>query len=131
MTNYEKYKEIIELTLQRGENIAFNKDTKEVMSCQELECENCLFSHRYNKYYHCDMNKIKWLVAEYVEPEVDWSKVPVDTPILVRDNHSIKWVTRHFAKYENGLVYAWDDGNTSYTTDSMTYWDCVKLAEVE
>lgn len=130
MTNYEKYKEIIDLTLQRGENIAFNKDTKEVMSCQELECENCLFSHRYNKYYHCDMNKIKWLVAEYVEPEVDWSKVAVDTPILVSIDN-VQWYCKHFAKYENGLFYVWDDGRTSYTTNTKSTWEYAKLAEVD
>lgn len=30
MTNYEKYKEIIDLTFEHRENIALNKDTKEV-----------------------------------------------------------------------------------------------------
>lgn len=129
MTNYEKYKEMIDLTLQRGKNIAFNKNTKEVMSCQELECEDCLFSHRYNNYYSCDRNRIKWIVAA-VEPEIDWSKVAVDTPILVSDDNK-NWYRRHFAKYENGLVYAWDAGKTSYTTDVTTYWKYAKLAEVD
>lgn len=131
MTNYEKYKEIIDLTLQRGENIAFNKDTKEVMSCQELECENCLFSHRYNKYYHCDMNKIKWLVAEYTEPEVDWTKVAVDTPILVKEMGD-NWLKRYFAKYENGKVYAFVEGGTSWSREGQYLsWKYAKLAEVE
>lgn len=130
MTNYEKYKEIIDLTLQRGENIAFNKDTKEVMSCQVLECENCLFSHRYNKYYRCDVNKIKWVVAEYTEPEVDWSKVPVDKPILV-SNDNVHWYRKHFAKYKNGEIHAWNGGQTSYTTDTAWHWEYAKLAEVD
>ena len=67
---------------------------------------------------------------ECKEPEVDWSKVEVDTPILVR-NDGVKWVKRHFAKYENGLVYTWKDSHTSWTTEDMTEWDYAKLAEDE
>ena len=107
------------------------RDKNKIRVCLGLKCVNCLF-YDYSSERTCDEVAMAWADAEYIEPEekeVDWSKVPVDTPILVRDNHSIKLVTRHFAKYENGLVYAWDDGNTSYTTDSMTYWDCAKLAE--
>ena len=46
---------------------------------------------------------------------VDWSKVEVDTKILVRDNPDAKWKKQHFAKYENGKVYAWCGGKTSWT----------------
>ena len=38
---------------------------------------------------------------------VDWSKVPVDTKILVSDyDDTSVWIRRYFAKYENGIVYA-------------------------
>ena len=47
---------------------------------------------------------------EYEEPETDWSKVEVDTPILVRDVENENWYRRYFAKYENGKVYAWING---------------------
>ena len=63
------------------------------------------------------------------EPEVDWSKVAVDTPILVRQGKNGTWLERHFAKYENGNVYAWIDGQTSWTTGNVTYWKYAKLAE--
>ena len=46
---------------------------------------------------------------------IDWSKVPVDTPIWVRDNEELDWFPRHFAKYENGIVYTWASGKTSHT----------------
>lgn len=65
------------------------------------------------------------------EPKIDWSKVKVDTPILVRDNENSKWLERYFAKYEDGLVYAWLGENTSYTTCSAAKWKYVKLAEGE
>lgn len=74
-----------------------------------------------------------WLDEEYTEPEVDWSKVAVDTPILVRDNAQIDWIKRHFAKFEGGIVYAWDSGRTgwicNYNTCYTTAWEYAKLAE--
>ena len=66
------------------------------------------------------------------EEVVDWSKVPVDTKILVAnfaniDDGVIKWDKRHFAKYENGEVYAWMDGRTSFTTKRNMSWEYAKL----
>lgn len=130
MTNYEKYKEIIELTFERGENIALNKETKEVVSCWKLTCDNCLFSDGYKAPYPCDLNRIKWLVSEYKE-EVDWSKVPVDTPVLVSDNNR-DWYHRHLAKVVESQPYIWGDGRTSWTTDGNdVLYKYIKLAEVE
>lgn len=41
---------------------------------------------------------------------------------------------RYFAKYENGMLYAWEDGATSWSvpcSDDMTRWKMAKLAESE
>lgn len=75
-----------------------------------------------------------WANEEYEEPEVDWSKVEVDTPILVRDNEQRSWNRRYFAKFENGHVYAWADGCTSWSAknkNEITTWKYAKLAEDE
>lgn len=48
------------------------------------------------------------------EATIDWSKVPVDTPISISPDGE-HWYRNHFAKYENGKVYFWRDGRTSYT----------------
>ena len=69
--------------LQRGEHIALNKNTKEIVPCIKLDCEDCLFSRRYNWSYDCTLNRTKWLVEEYTKAEVDWSKVSVDTAVLI------------------------------------------------
>ena len=63
------------------------------------------------------------------EPEIDWYKVAVDTPILVKNSKNEYWHERHFAKYVNGRVYAWNDGKTSWTEDGVIAWEYVKLAE--
>ena len=79
----------------------------------------------------CRMLQMIWLFEEYKEPEVDWSKVAVDTPILVRYSENMVWMKRHFAKYKNGKVYAWVDGGTSWTTVDYNNWKFAKLAESE
>ena len=65
------------------------------------------------------------------EPEIDWYKVAVDTPILVRDSEDEEWQRRHFAKYENGLIYVWIYGYTSWTVPNgiTSAWTYAKLAE--
>ena len=66
------------------------------------------------------------------EPEVDWTKVPVDTPILVRNGTDPTWHRRYFAKYEDGMVYTWAEGKTSWSSNGrIVRWDYAKLAEVD
>lgn len=77
---------------------------------------------------------LNWLFTEYKEPEVDWSKVKVDTPILVRDDEDEEWMNRYFAKFADGKVYAWMGGATSWTADGeyrASSWKYAKLAESE
>ena len=77
----------------------------------------------------CHMLQMIWLLEDYKEPEIDWSEVAVDTPILVRDSEDRSWIKRYFAKYENETIYAWDGGCTSWSTYGLTKWKFAKLAE--
>lgn len=129
MTNYEHYKEQIERFARMGQKVAIKKDTNEIVFCVDIVsgcCDNCLFGG----YGNCAQKAMAWADAEYIEPNVNWYKVAVDTPIMVSSNN-IDWYCRHFAKYENGLFYVWDDGRTSYTTDTKSMWKYAKLAEVD
>lgn len=71
-------------------------------------------------------------IAEYLGI-VDWSKVNVDTPILVSFD-GCNWFRKYFAKVQNGTIYAWNDGATSWSVankeNCVTAWRYVKLAEV-
>ena len=77
--------------------------------------------------------------TEYTPPTY-WSKVEVDTKVLV-SNDNINWYNRHFAKYENGRIYAWVGGYTSFTwksetdyedkEDAMMSWNYAKLYKEE
>lgn len=132
MINYEKHKERIDLILEQGGAMAFNKDTKEIVDCQHLRCEDCLFSYRYNKGHYCNVNRIRWLVSEYKE-EVDWSKVPVDTAVLISvDNKN--WFNRYFAGVnEKGQPTVFCYGATQWSNgdEEPCHFKYIKLAEEE
>ena len=81
--------------------------------------------------YKCRMLQTIWLMEDYEEPETDWSKVKVDTPVLVGDLKYGDRYKRYFAEYENGMVYTWDDGYKSYETSIVTGWKYAELAEVD
>lgn len=61
----------------------------------------------------------------------DWSKVEVDTPIFVRNRIEDMWKCRYFAKYEDGKVYTWCGGRTSWS-NVIAYepvnWEYAELA---
>ena len=71
-------------------------------------------------------------IAEYLGI-VDWSKVAVDTPILVKSCKESEWKKRYFAFYRADKVYTWDSGTTSWSNGKIintSWWNYVKLAEV-
>lgn len=123
MKNYEKYAdEIRKYEVSKGEYFCIEFIMPYILkkdSCAGIGCE------------HCHMIQMIWLLEDYEEPEVDWSKVEVDTPILVRQDKDGDWIRRHFAKYENRIVYTWKDSRTSWTEEHMTGWNYAKLAETE
>ena len=120
MKNYEKYADEI-----RGyKGTRFCNDFVKPNILKPDDCTNVGCAR-------CYMLQTIWLLEEYEEPETDWSKVEVDTPILVKAIDDGKWKKRYFAKYEGGVVYAWDSGKTSWNKDCVASWQYAKLAESE
>ena len=80
-----------------------------------------------------DKKGIENILEPYKEEhEIDWYKVAVDTPILVKASEDKAWHKRYFAKHEDGKVYAWMGGCTSWSTphdDDISAWSFAKLAE--
>lgn len=101
--------------------------------CSGVKCEGCPINELCGKYDGTTLAemyepvKAAQLIMEF-EPPVDWSKVPVDTKILVRTNSDEIWYKRYFAEYKVGRVYAWNNGQTSYTADGKSSsWHQAKL----
>lgn len=136
MKNREKFREEIVKAIEDCDSCEFMiKTVNPVYSdgwecndelCQRDECEACLKLFAF------------WLDEEYEEPEVDWSKVPVDTLVRVRDNEDDEWVLRYFDSFEeesfksmaghNYSVFAY--GATSVTAKGDTErWRYCELVE--
>ena len=122
MKNYEKYAD--EIREYNGDSICRDFIEPYILKPINAKCINTSCPK-------CHLYRTIWLMEDYKEPEVDWSKIKIDTPILVRNSESDKWFKRYFAKYEGGVVYAWKSGRTSWTEDCMIEWSYAKLAESE
>lgn len=92
----------------------------------------CLYCHTCTKMFTF------WLDEEYIEPQkpaVDWSKVPVDTLVRVRDDEDDEWVPRYFVGIDEnhkGRYVVWAGGATSKTSRGSTmHWMHCELVEVE
>ena len=129
MLNKEKYaKEIIEIAC-KGDCIGMKNGV--LCPCDAINsCKLCDFC---NEETLCKESIKKWANSEYKEREIDWSKVPVDTPIYVwdKDNYNNK-LPRHFASFNHDTIGAFTDGQTSWTMDDkyddIVYW---KNAEIK
>ena len=110
MLNREKYaKEILDIAC-KGDKIAVRNG--KITSCDDLLCKDCDFG-----YSDCNGKTLKWANSEYVEPPVDWSKVAVDTPILVRG-----YEEEHHHKTSRDTTFGSAYGGFSYADD----WDAWK-----
>lgn len=138
MKNKEAYKTLINsITENREFGYRVNRKTGIISSCNsEMNCDSCMFWKRGDIFIYdeCSRQLIEaWENTEYGESftPVVWYFVPVDAQIQVCcEDHM--WVNRHFAKYENGRVYAWPDGQTSWTVkdpQDATPWSKARLVE--
>lgn len=134
-TNYEHYKQDIDGFINGSvRSFGLHKTDYEIGSCLSLNCGDCLFSNVNNDDdSNCNARTIKWLVSEYKDPaeNVDWSKVPVDTPVLVRETQDDEWHNRYFAYFKDGNVYTFANGVTSWSDQgsrAVTQWSYTKLA---
>ena len=134
MKNREKYKnELIKAIKECGDLCEFMKKHevyrmigKDLESLCEIDC------------VACGTTLQLWLDEECEEPEVDWSKVPVDTLVQVRDDENDKWTLRYFkglsstpSAYPPEYGYeVWALGATSVTAEGDTeQWKYCELVE--
>ena len=125
MLNKEKYaNEILDIVCQDGVNPAVIDNIP--VNCLGTECHSCQFYDTY-----CVRTFVEWANSEYKEREIDWNKVPVDTPIYVWDNGDSDIYKKYFAGYDkiNNMIIAFDNGETSCSSVTTTKWDNAKIKE--
>ena len=123
MLNKEKYaKEILDIVCS-GNDVG--KRNGHLYPCANVKCSDCEFNKS------CNEEFTKWANSEYKEPEIDWNKVPVDTPIYVWDDNDNRTYKRHFAGYDkvNNMIIVFNDGTTSWSSITTTKWDNAEIKE--
>lgn len=63
-------------------------------------------------------------------PEIDWSRVPIDTKVLVSDSETGPWFAAHFAKTLNGLIVVFSFGKTSWTALEDNTFSTYRFADI-
>lgn len=127
MTNYEKYKdELIKKAIIKTP-IAMDIHTGKVVDCGNMDCRDCGFSTGKG----CCIED--WLDSEYVESkkeEVDWSKVPIDTKVLVSSD-GVTWYKRYFAGVlcKTGCPQVFANGADNWSNSLTESWKYIKLYE--
>lgn len=127
MTNYEKNKAVLDMYAVANVFWGVDRDGK------VSECDGCSIDCIFHGRGSCPQKRLKWLQEEYKEPEVevDWSKVPIDTPILVKTGINDEWTERIFAGYIADKVCVFDGYDTSENFVGISPWNYAKLAEQE
>lgn len=126
MKNREAYKDKLDDLLARIIAVVDGEPVR----CWGASCERCLFQDSCGKPEH-KKKLIDWLNAEYTEPSVDWSKVPIDTPVLSSDDGA-SWRRRHYAGADdkgNPKVYLCGRTSWSATDEDHMSPKFVRLAE--
>lgn len=113
MKNKEKFaKEIVEIACSGGV-IAMGSGI--IRKCAGLPCQKCSFNI---DGIECDEMRKTWAESEYIEPkyETDWSKVPVDTPVINSNGDRY-----YFSKYNNimDVIYVFMYGCTSWSSKNL------------
>ena len=130
MLNKEKYAdEIFDFAIY-GKMFGVNKGKPKSCASMKL-CNGC----EYKNILGCREKLKEWLNSDYDDTTVDdyWSKVPIDTPILVRDADNESWRKGHFAGISvTGKVGIFYNGGTSWSAakpSDYTLWSQAMLAE--
>lgn len=110
-------------------SFAIDKRTHAVRACNGLDCVDCLF----NKFDDCKKAKNEWLDLPAFDPEkdIDWKRVPIDTPVIVWNSDSNQ-NNRYFAGIDGEYFSAYSNGGTSWSSKGNTYyWNHCKLYRPE
>lgn len=111
MKNKEKFaKEIIEVACSGSKLALYNG---EIRACKSLMCSECEFCSRV---VPCDSKRKAWAESEYVEYETDWAKVPVDTPVLLKDKDNVDNKRYFYRTLSEGALALFINGRTSWSS---------------
>lgn len=128
ITNYENNKEIVDRYAVAQVPWGIDTVSGEITPCSKILA--CASLCEFAKGENCGLKRMEWLSDEYID--IDWSKVEVDTLILV-SNDGNTWAYRYFAGTFFGRLYTFPFDNKSDNERQMNLieWKFGKLIEEE
>ena len=118
MKNIDKYMDEYVRLLKLGARCDFVQNYVLKNHCFGFACSEC----------HKKLGE--WFEQEYT-PQIDWSKVPVDTPVIATGLFGDEW-NRYFAGLQNDEPSTFELGCTSWSTNGRrSTWETLKLARPE
>lgn len=111
------------------------------MCATQASCGGCLLNGGKGNIPDCmvtSSQNIKYIIekvqfwSDKNQPEIDWNKVPIDTPVLVRDSFDDGFAKRYFAMYLPNARARFCTFNYGYTRENakgISYWSECKLAD--
>lgn len=128
ITNYENNKEIVDWYAVAQVPWGIDTVSGEITPCSKILA--CASLCEFAKGEDCGLKRMEWLSDEYID--IDWSKVEVDTLILV-SNDGNTWAYRYFAGEFFGRLYTFPFDHKSNDNKQMNLieWKFGKLIEEE
>lgn len=118
MNNFEYYKNKMYEYAGRDDLCTFTKNYIKSIDCYETRCDIC------------QVMFAEWCVEEYKEPEIDWTKVPVNTHVLVKESKDRPWNEKYFIAYIPEIrKFVVFEGLRSKEASKATTWEYCKLAD--
>lgn len=128
ITNYENNKEIVDRYAVAQVPWGIDTVSGEITPCSKILA--CASLCEFAKGEDCGLKRMEWLSDEYID--IDWSKVEVDTLILV-SNDGNTWAYRYFAGEFFGRLYTFPFDHKSNDNKQMNLieWKFGRLIEEE
>lgn len=128
ITNYENNKEIVDRYAVAQVPWEIDTVSGEITPCSKILA--CASLCEFAKGENCGLKRMEWLSEEYID--IDWSKVEIDTLILV-SNDGNTWAYRYFAGTFFGRLYTFpfDSKSDNERQMNLIEWRFGKLIEEE
>lgn len=121
MTNYVRFFDKLNEIWTHGAQFGVDVNGEPVM-CSQLECRNCDFEN-----IRCELARKNWLQED---ADIKASKLRVDTKLLCQDTQDCVY-RGYFAKLEDGKIYVFEMGQTSWSNFNGVLHEVVQNATLE
>lgn len=115
MLNAEKYRDEIQKILDRGYDIAIEKETKKIVACDDTCCDNCALNSKSN----CSLHIERWLISEYKEQILTEEEKEYLSSVIKPFRKFVVYIEK--IKYIDG----WE--KIAFYSLNLKSWECITI----